>query len=389
MAALSTADGDTGDNRMGLLATFHYDGSAVALTGLRPVQGEGPERVVERSEGLRMVVEDSHGATLHTFTVMDPRYKDFAYPLGGAWLTEADFSEVIPFYVEAKRLRVLDVVSGAVLGAFDLSTAVEGLCAQFPDHSPCYCEGDLDDDHDMDGVDLSIFGKAYAKNDPLADVNEDLVLDMEDVKVFAGKFGRPVCPNLDLPDCEDGDLCTHDYYDPRAKECIHQPKECYDGCPCTTDWCDPKTGNCVHTSKDCSDGLPCTVDSCDPVSGECLHTPVDCDDGNACTTDFCNPQTGQCVHKTVICNDGSYCTTDQCDPVVGCFYIQKNCDDKNDCTIDSCDPQTGECVYSYNPKCQACCKGTQCLDLPPIVCTIQGGTPMGPGTNCQNTKCTK
>ncbi len=385
----AAAEGAETDDRKGLLAEFHYDGAGITLTGIHAVNGGGPERVVQRSEGLRMVVENRSGTVISEFTVMDPRYIDYADPLGGGWFPEVDFSEVIPFYDGSNLLKVVDIVSENILGVFDISSAAQSLCAQYPDHSQCRCEGDLNGDRDVDGQDLAEFGEACQAGDHRADLNGDQAVNEEDVKIFARKFGRTFCPDPNPANCDDGDLCTRDFFDPVANKCIHQPKKCYDGSYCTTDLCNSNTGECIYVQKGCSDGLPCTLDTCDRLTGECRHAPLDCDNGNFCTNDFCNPQSGQCVHKTLTCNDGSYCTTDQCDPVVGCYYLEKDCDDDEACTTDSCDPDTGECLHIYRSKCQACCNEGQCTDMTVFACELSGGTPMGAGKTCANTNCIK
>jgi len=52
------------------------------------------------------------------------------------------------------------------------------------------CEGDLDGDGDADGKDLSDFAYAFHYNLPSADINNDSLIDMDDVRVFAEIYGR-------------------------------------------------------------------------------------------------------------------------------------------------------------------------------------------------------
>jgi len=175
--------------------------------------------------------------------------------------------------------------------------------------------------------------------------------------------------SLEEPDCDDGNACTLDSWDPVEEACVYAPVDCDDSIVCTMDTCDPVTG-CVNTPDDaacddgdacngvetcgpvtgcvagtplvCDDGDACTDDSCDPATG-CVYVPVDCDDGDACTIDSCDPATG-CVYVPADCEDGDACTTDSCDPATGCVYEVVDCDDGDACTINSCDPATG-CVY--------------------------------------------
>lgn len=47
-------------------------------------------------------------------------------------------------------------------------------------------------------------------------------------------------------DCDDGDLCTDDFFDAVNCSCSHIPVDCDDGDPNTQDFCDPATGGCVN-----------------------------------------------------------------------------------------------------------------------------------------------
>ncbi len=90
---------------------------------------------------------------------------------------------------------------------------------------------------------------------------------------------------------------------------------------------------------DCEDGNGCSLDTFDPDRGQCLHEfqAVACDDFNACTqSDTCVQ--GLCLGQSVGCDDNNACTDDVCDPQQGCRNIfTQSCDDGNECTRDSCD----------------------------------------------------
>ena len=73
------------------------------------------------------------------------------------------------------------------------------------------------------------------------------------------------------PNCDDGDACTEDYYDPQLG-CVHTPISCDDGDPSTNDSCDPQFG-CIHLSV-CDDGDACTEDIYDPDTQTCSHIPI-------------------------------------------------------------------------------------------------------------------
>ncbi|MFH1147389.1 MAG: DUF6345 domain-containing protein [Pseudomonadota bacterium] len=59
---------------------------------------------------------------------------------------------------------------------------------------PKPCEGDYDQDCDVDGSDLAKFIRAYSAGAPAADLNGDGKVNLEDVKTFAADFGRTDCP---------------------------------------------------------------------------------------------------------------------------------------------------------------------------------------------------
>jgi subtilisin family serine protease len=56
------------------------------------------------------------------------------------------------------------------------------------------CEGDLDPDGDVDGLDLEAFAEAYGADDPDADLNNSGNVDEDDLAIFAEDFGRRDCP---------------------------------------------------------------------------------------------------------------------------------------------------------------------------------------------------
>ena len=62
------------------------------------------------------------------------------------------------------------------------------------------CEGDIDGDFDVDGVDLAIFAASYGLSegdpdfDPRCDFNYDKKVDVEDLAIFSEDYGRDDCP---------------------------------------------------------------------------------------------------------------------------------------------------------------------------------------------------
>ncbi len=153
------------------------------------------------------------------------------------------------------------------------------------------------------------------------------------------------------PDCEDGNGCTIDTFDPISGRCNHEAARipCDDFNRCTiNDTC--VEGVCLGESLDCSDDDSCTDDLCDPQQG-CLNVPTEqCNDGDPCTVDICR-ETGGCSNERVPdgtpCNDAIACTVaDICLQGV-CLGVEApegtGCDDGDPCSLnDQC--IQGECL---------------------------------------------
>lgn len=175
---------------------------------------------------------------------------------------------------------------------------------------------------------------------------------------------------VEPPPCDDGNLCTEDWFDTEEATCKHRFA---DGTPCfPADKCIIDAvcsqGVCLGTQKTCDDNSPCTQDFCRQIDGECLfvENPNACDDDNPCTTDACTP--GGCVYENVpsgaACDDGDLCTAAD-----ACFQGECRgrgvgegmpCDDADSCTLgDTCVggvcqgasivdvAQEGEVVFRY------------------------------------------
>lgn len=175
-----------------------------------------------------------------------------------------------------------------------------------------------------------------------------------------------IAEGVEAPDCEDGNGCTLDSFDPVAARCVHraEPVACTDFSACTAaDTC--VEGVCLGQAMSCDDANPCTDDLCDPDTG-CIHEPTrSCDDDNPCTIDRCDGAEG-CAHESApdgtACDDFELCTTaDIClggDCVGVSIPDGSPCDDNEPCSKDErclageCEdpsyrrPGLGELVYT-------------------------------------------
>lgn len=119
---------------------------------------------------------------------------------------------------------------------------------------------------------------------------------------------------------------------------------------------------------DCDDGNDCTSDVFDPNDGTCtsLQRQGDCDDDDACTTaDRCSE--GRCVGDRIDCSDGIACTLDTCVADVGCTFVPDDsaCADDDPCTLDVCETDGfGEgCTHPVAPDFTPCGGLEQCVTI--------------------------
>ncbi len=163
------------------------------------------------------------------------------------------------------------------------------------------------------------------------------------------------------PDCEDGNGCTTDTFDPSAGRCIHraEPFSCQDFSACTSnDVC--VEGECLGESVSCDDDDPCTDDFCDLRSGCVFQLVGRCDDANPCTADICTANEG-CEHADLA--DGT-----PCDDFVPCTF-------GDICFAGSCigvNVDDGTVCDDHDP----CSKNDQCLSG---VCRDPDYEPKAPG----------
>lgn len=146
------------------------------------------------------------------------------------------------------------------------------------------------------------------------------------------------------PPCDDGNVCTEDWFDEATAACAHRFADgttCFPADKCIIDAVCAQ-GVCLGAQKACDDNSPCTADFCRQIDGECLfvESPSICEDDNPCTEDSCSP--AGCANENlpsgVACDDGDLCTVQD-----SCFQgnctgrgAQEGgaCDDHDSCTSD-------------------------------------------------------
>ncbi len=175
---------------------------------------------------------------------------------------------------------------------------------------------------------------------------------------------------VEPPPCDDGNLCTEDWFDADEAECKHRFADgttCFPADKCIIDAVCAQ-GVCLGTQKSCDDNSACTQDFCRQIDGQCIFIESEdtCDDNNPCTADSCEPS--GCVNENlpsgIACDDGDLCTAQD-----ACFQGNctgrgvregESCDDANSCTSgDICEAgictgesivqpaQEGEVIFSY------------------------------------------
>jgi parallel beta-helix repeat protein len=133
--AARRAAGPGEDQSKAIVVYLHYDGERAEMTDMSVVYGGTPERYRLRGH-LRLELTDGRGAVLNAFFLYDPRYRDY-YPTGGELMPEADFGVVIPFLDDVRSLRVYETEPERLLGAVDLSPAIESFCGEHPEDVQC------------------------------------------------------------------------------------------------------------------------------------------------------------------------------------------------------------------------------------------------------------
>ncbi|MCC7385477.1 MAG: choice-of-anchor D domain-containing protein [Deltaproteobacteria bacterium] len=147
---------------------------------------------------------------------------------------------------------------------------------------------------------------------------------------------------VEPPPCDDGNVCTEDWFDTDIAQCRHRfddGRSCQPADRCIVDAICSQ-GVCLGASKVCRDDSVCTRDLCRQLDGECrfIEDPGACDDSNPCTADSCD--SSGCVNEALPsgsrCDDGDSCTSgDSCFAGVCTGAGIPNgseCDDSDSCT---------------------------------------------------------
>jgi subtilisin-like proprotein convertase family protein len=218
--------------------------------------------------------------------------------------------------------------------------------------------------------------------------------------------GRELCSALngcyvtEVPQLDDGVMCTNDWCDEDAEVVRHTPVHAFcdngddcdglefcdivldcqpgvppvvdDGIGCTLDSCINGVLYNIPDNSLCDDGLFCNgAETCNAVAGCMSGVPPQVDDGVACTVDYCDEANDVVVNlvNDNRCNDGLYCNgAEYCDPVQGCQSgAAPACDDSDPCTQNLCDPALnggiGACDNSLRVQhCVNSCGGLHAFD---------------------------
>ncbi len=191
-----------------------------------------------------------------------------------------------------------------------------------------------------------------------------IVTDPEQRQVLVTTVGEARA----LPDCDDGNPCTDEYFDKAQQACRYSfnTSSCDDGSACTSaDTC--HEGVCRGLAKSCNDDNPCTYDLCDPARG-CIFPEgaLHCDDGDPCTVNRCTKADG-CVFPDA--DNGTPCGAFDCSTAHVCILGScqsldisgssdgfpcsdgNSCTDGDFCSAGACSPgvprDDPEVVYSW------------------------------------------
>ena len=153
---------------------------------------------------------------------------------------------------------------------------------------------------------------------------------------------------VEIPVCDDANICTADRWDQELFECVFEAVEEGTSCP-APDTCALsgicQVGTCVADEVVlCEDEAACTIGRCIPGDEqyECVFDPAE--DGTSCPAPHACATTGVCADG--FCAEGELI----------------DCDDADPCTADSCLDTDGSCDHEVLPDGTPCGEAMICID---------------------------
>ena len=164
-----------------------------------------------------------------------------------------------------------------------------------------------------------------------------------------------VTNTVTLTDCDDGNVCTDDSYNP-ATGCVYtnNTAPCNDQNTCTTnDTC--SGGSCVGGAPNCDDGNACTIDSCNG-DGTCAHSLM----ANYCIIDGVCYANGASGKQCQICDSTQPTKWSNKTAGSACMNVQPGTCDPQGICITSCGddamPGDSEIIIWNGPTYYGACK---------------------------------
>ena len=135
------------------------------------------------SASAQIVVEDA--SSIWEKAIDSTEVPDISPHITVEYATSIFYTELIPPPFDLPERIIVEYATSIAL--FDLSSLP-------------VCEGDFDDDVDVDGSDLAVFAADFGRTDCAGDCEGDFDndgdVDGSDLAVFAADFGKTDCPHI-------------------------------------------------------------------------------------------------------------------------------------------------------------------------------------------------